>query len=310
MPMRFVHIINPYDPGSSEKSQRILEFTFNSLKNAVRQSDENVSVKLVTSQFASDRPFIPEGFTITSDLTRSLSDVAGFPVKKRLPLMSDVLDKLQQFPDADFYIYSNMDIAPVPGFYNSVAEILKARRSDALIINRRRVSENLWNEKPEIIFAEPGLPHPGYDCFVFSREILAKLEFGNATPGVPGIGFLFAHNLFLAAASCVVLADVRLTYHVGLEVVKEWADKNVVEFQRNEILKFLRKHKNEFRIQNFPGYNLPFFTRHFRWLMNPLFLYPMMLRLDMKSCFDGRKIIHPEKEEAALLKWKSNQLRS
>jgi hypothetical protein len=305
MPLRFVHLINPYDPGSSGNGRRIQEITFAALKRAADEAKDNVSVTLATAQYASDRAIIPTGFTLTPDLTRSLDDVAGFPAGRRLPLMTDVLDSLRNFPDADYYIFSNMDIAPMPYFYNAVSAILEKNGSDALLINRRRISEKFLNEPIETMYAEAGLPHPGYDCFVFRRELLERFEFGNITPGVPGIGFLFAHNLFFATSSCTLLADKHLTFHVGLEIVRPWADARVTAFQRNEIMKFMQRHKSDFRIQNFPGYHLPFFKRHFRWLMNPLFHYPLMLQLDLPHLFDGREIVRPEKGDTAWQEWKA-----
>ncbi len=307
MPLRFVHLINPFDPGSSGNGRRIQEITFNALKRAVRETNGGIAVTLATAQYASDRTIIPEGFTPAPDLTRTLHDVAGFPVKRRLPLMADVMASLRHFPEADFYVYSNMDIAVLPYFYTTVAAMLEKTGNDALIINRRRISEALLNEQPEILFAEAGLPHPGYDCFVFRKTLLEKLEFGNTSPGVPGIGFLFAHNLFLATASCAVLTDKHLTFHVGLDIVRPWAEQEVVRFQRSEIRQFLRRHKKEFRVEHFPGYHLPFLRRHFRWLMNPLFHYPLMLQLDLPRLFDGRKIIRAEKGDNAWQEWKARR---
>ncbi|HTL82855.1 MAG TPA: hypothetical protein VL651_14175 [Bacteroidia bacterium] len=298
--MRFVHIVNPFDPGPSEKEKRLQKLTFDALFNAAKTAEGIDEVKICAAYFKEDETAFPIEIIRVKQLERSLSDVSGIAMKKKLPLMADILDGLKKFPEADYYIYTNMDIIPAPQFYSAIAQILKVEKHQALIINRRRVEESLL-DSPEKIFTQDGLPHPGYDCFVFHRSLLDQLEFGNAAVGVPGIGFLFAHNLFLRTDSCAVLTDKHLTYHLGMEIVKPWTEKSVVEYQYDIIRNFLKKHRNEFTVKNFPGYTLPFFKRHYRWLMSPLFSYPMMFRLDMRGLFDGRTI---QQKEDAGFSWK------
>jgi hypothetical protein len=294
--LKFAHIINPFDSKNSSTGAKVQAITAECMRRAAREYGEN-NVTLVSAQYEEDLEVVPEGFVKTENLTRSLKEISGIPSSKKLPLIGDIAGKLAQFTDADFFIYTNTDISPLPVFYSAVSSILEKTGCDALIINRRRIREELMDRPLEELFLEKGESHPGYDCFVFRKELLSKFDFGNVAVGIPGIGFLFAHNLFLHAHSCKVLYNEHLTFHLGMEIVKPWSSKEEVKFQHAEIRAFLKKNKSRFQISKFPGYHLPFFKRHYFWLMNPLFHYPMMFRLDMKKLWDGRKIIRDEEKE-------------
>lgn len=304
MQKQFTHIVNPYSLASGAPD-RIQQTTFRALIHAAASTQHKVV--LASAQFRKDRAVVPAGFVVTSDLTRSVRDVAPLPHAKELPLLADVLGKTAEIPDTEFVIYSNMDIIPVPGFYDGIAALLEKLKCDALIVNRRRVSADLADQ-PELLFLESGLPHPGYDCFVFRKELLSELTLKNCCLGAPGMGFLFAHNLFLYADKCCVVSDKHLTFHLGFDIVGEWSGAEVAKHQRSEIMKFLDENRGNFKINKFPGYNLPFFKRHFRWLMNPLFDYALMFRLDLKNLFDGRVIVHPEKKDSWWQEWKSSRI--
>ncbi len=303
MSLRFVHIVNPYGQKNGELDP-VQKLTISMLKRAASSTSHNV--KLLSAQFGKDRSIVPDGFEATIDLTRSLRDVSANNHAPELPLLADILERANQH-DCDFVIWSNMDIVPVPQFYNGVAAILEKEKCDALIVNRRRVSASLINN-PDLLLTETGLPHPGYDCFIVRKDLIAKLKLGNVCVGAPGVGFMFAHNLFLAAEKCVVVTDKYLTLHAGFEIINEWKGREAEAFQKSEVRKFLKENRKNFRIQNFPGYHLPFFRRHFKWLMNPLFIYPMMFSLDMKNLFDGRKIVHTEKKDTWWQEWKSSRI--
>jgi len=303
MPLRFVHIVNPYclKNGDLDPVQKL---TLDMLKRAAGATSHNVA--LLSAQFEKDRKIVPEGFGVTNDLTRSLRDVCGITDAPELPLLADILERTSGV-DCDFVIWSNMDIIPVPEFYDGVAAILEKEQCDALIVNRRRVSASLVNN-PDLLLSETGLPHPGYDCFIMRKSLTSKLKLGNICVGAPGIGFMLAHNLFLITDKCVVNANKHLTLHAGYEIISGWKGTEAALFQENEIRRFLRENRGNFHIRNFPGYHFPFFRRHFKWLMNPLFNYPMMFSMDLKNLFDGRKIVRAEKKDSAWQEWKSSRI--
>lgn len=305
MRLHFAHIVNPYSTANGELDS-IQRLTLTMMRRAAASTKHEV--KLLTAQFSSDRHLIPDGFSPTYDLDRALPEVLHQQKSiPRLPLLADILERAVENTDAEYIIYSNMDIVPVPEFYGGVAALIEKNKCDALIINRRRVDPSLVSD-PDLFIAETGEPHPGYDCFIFHRSLLSSLTLGQVCVGSPGIGFMFAHNLFLFANKCVVSANKHLTLHAGFEIVQKWKGKEAMAFQMKEIRKFINANKNYFSIEKFPGYNFPFFKRHFRWLMNPLFHYPMMFRLDMKKLFDGRSIIHPVKKDSWWQEWKSSRI--
>lgn len=302
--MQFTHIVNPYS-ASADGLDPIQKTTLQSLILASRSTDHKVT--LLSAQFTSDRSIVPEGIALTSDLSRSIRDVAGLSGAKELPFLADVLSRSVEVPETEFVIYSNMDIIPGPSFYNAIGALIREQKCDALIVNRRRISATLIDQ-PELLFTETGLPHPGYDCFVFKKELLPLMSLGNCCVGAPGVGFLLAHNLFLLANKCVVVSNKQLTFHLGYDIISEWSGTEVAQHQRVEIRKFLREKKGLFRIEKFPGYNLPFFRRHFKWLLNPLFDYRMMFFLDLKAIFDGRVIKRNEKKDSRWQEWKSSRI--
>lgn len=304
MRVHFAHIVNPYSirQGEADPVQRL---TLTMLLRAATTTRHHVD--LLTAQFRKDKHVVPEGFRQTHDLDRSLRDVSGISSAPELPLLSDILERAAEHSEAEYIIYSNMDIVPVPHFYDGVAALLNKHKCSALIINRRRVDASLMSN-PDLLIAESGLPHPGYDCFVFRKDLLPQLTLGNICVGAPGVGFMFAHNLFLFASKCVVTANKHLTLHAGYEIVQKWKGPAVENYQRQEIRKFLATSGKYFSIDKFPGYNFPFFRRHFRWLMNPLFHYPLMFRLDMKKLFDGRTIVRPAEKDSWWMEWKSSRI--
>ena len=95
---------------------------------------------------------IPDGFVRTADLERSVMDVGTFETYRRLPLLTDLLARAHESSEADWLIFTNVDISPMPYFYVAVSEWL-ARGHDALVINRRTISGE-WGEVDDIPLAE------------------------------------------------------------------------------------------------------------------------------------------------------------
>lgn len=296
MSMRFAHVVNPY--GINGKLDAVQTLTLSMLEKASKNT--TCVVRLLSAQFGKDRAIIPPAFHLTDDLTGSVGEKPG------LPLLREILDRANN-SDCDYVIWSNMDIVPVPRFYDGVQAILQRENCDALIINRRRVSSELINN-PELLLNETGKPHPGYDCFIIRKELLRKMKLGNVCVGAPGVGFMLAHNLFLFAEKCVVYSDKHLTLHAGMKIVQHWKGAAIAAQQRKEIVAFLRENRSRFDIRKFPGYNLGIFRRHWKWLLNPLFHYPLMFSLDMKALFDGRKIKTSDERDTWWQEWKSSRI--
>ena len=212
--LSIAHIINPVDIGSQSDLFIAQPITFETMRRAKAYAEGQVEVELYTTQYPEDHDILPDGFTILPDMTRSALDIAQFNVPRKLPLLKDILDRMYEASDADYFIYTNVDIALMPNFYVSVAKMLEEH--DALVINRRTIS-NQYSQPDEIplMYALAGNQHQGWDCFVFRRELYPQIEFGTSFIGIIHIGLLFYANLLALADSFCEHKDMHLTFHIG-----------------------------------------------------------------------------------------------
>jgi len=212
--VRVAHIINPVILKGSDLTVA-QPLTFESMRIAAEYAAPAVDVELISTQFPEDREIVPAFFTVAPDLERSALDVGSFAVPRKLPLIGDILDRMREAaPDADTYIYTNVDIGLVPHFYSTVAALMQDH--DALVINRRTIpaEPNTVDDLP-LIYAAVGERHPGYDGFVVSSELFRKIELGRILIGVPWIGTALLANLACHAERLSVLRDAHLTFHLG-----------------------------------------------------------------------------------------------
>jgi hypothetical protein len=277
--MRINHIINPY--GSSDID--IQSITFTSMLVAQKQANEAVKVSLFSTQFEEDQAHIHAGFIALSSLTKSVLDVNPNLSGRPLPLIADILEKLREAPDADYYIYTNTDIGLMPFFYDAVHQyILKGH--DAVVINRRRISKKhtTINELP-FMYADLGKSHPGFDCFVFKKELLEKFMFGNICVGIPFIEVCFIHNIVAYAVNPLFVSDAHLTFHIGMEVMPK-RNRDYYWHNRNEffahIYPVLKPH---FTWSKFPYAALSFPKRALKWILNPSLFTRNYMELEGKS---------------------------
>ncbi|MEM7105965.1 MAG: hypothetical protein AAF502_22710 [Bacteroidota bacterium] len=280
--MKIAHIINPVKAKKGSDLFKAQPITFESMRLAQNAASEIVDVKLYTTQFPEDRTIIPTYFEVLPDLERSVLDVRDFQNRKKYPLIGDIINQIYQFSDGDYLVFTNVDIILSSDFYIQVYEKLNEGH-DALIINRRRIPDifNSPSHLPEI-FKLSGKSHPGFDCFVFKRDLVTNMRFGKICVGVPFIGVTLAHNLFAFAESPKLLDAVQLTYHIGMKIMPS-RDKSYYWHNRKEFNNirdtYLRKH---FDINKFPYAHLPFPLRYLKWALNPsLFVY-MNFKLDLK----------------------------
>ena len=141
-------------------------------------------------------------------LKRSVQDFVP-DTSRKLPLIQEVLSRAEENVEGDFLVYTNLDIILTPHFYSSVVYYLN-QGHDALVINRQRVSQALENiEDLPAVFAEKGMIHPGFDCFVFKRDLLEKIDMGNICLGIPFIGGWARPLGFFAVKKSVVSWKLR-----------------------------------------------------------------------------------------------------
>lgn len=223
------HAVNPVMVGQSSDLFAAQPITFESMRVAKILAGDDLSVGLYSVQFSEDVPIIPEFIIETPNLTRSVASLSDFNGKRKLPLLADILDRLYAATDAEYLIYTNVDIALMPQFYLCVSSIINSG-FDAFTINRRTISGHFKSitELPQM-YSTIGSPHLGHDCFVFKRDLLRKFELANVCIGINWVGAVLLANLMVHAKKFMLFQDVHLTFHIGDEMT--WKDERNEEYR-------------------------------------------------------------------------------
>jgi hypothetical protein len=138
---------------------------------------------------------------------------------KPLPRVADILLNLYESSEADFFIYTNLDIGLYPDFYLKVSDLI-LDGYDAFCINRRDLAKSykgvlLDDEKLELAFTIDGEAHPGIDCFVFKREMVPSLSLGNVYVGFPPVGEVLKTQIESNSKKFLWVKDQQYTFHLG-----------------------------------------------------------------------------------------------
>jgi hypothetical protein len=173
--IKIAHIINPVKVTESSDLYNAQPITFKSIIDAKQYAATNIQIVLYTTQFEEDRDIIPTGFKLLSNLTKSILDINPNFKGKKLPLIKDIFEKFNEVEDVDYLIYTNVDIALMPYFYDLVIDYINDGH-DAIIINRRRLSKHYSSPNElHLMYADLGKSHPGFDCFIFKLLILLSV---------------------------------------------------------------------------------------------------------------------------------------
>ncbi|PSR13486.1 MAG: hypothetical protein DA408_10670 [Bacteroidetes bacterium] len=287
MTLAFSHLVNPVQVGPSSDLYVAQPITFQSMLRAQQEAARHaVEVNLLTTQYPEDHAVIPAYFQLTPDLERSVLDIRSFQRPRKLPLIGDIMSRLYHHSSSPYLIYTNVDIGLQPHFYCRVAELLTQTGCDALLINRRRLPASYVSpEELPRIYLDPGKPHPGFDCFVFHRDLYPRMRFAEICVGVPFIGVNLAHNLFAFANKCLLIDDEHLTFHLG-EVVMPQHDPEYYWHNRNCFRRIRDEHLwPHFDIRKFPYAELPVGQRYWKWAWNPSLFTFMNFRLTLRSYY-------------------------
>lgn len=212
---RFAHILNPFTPPSGSPFSWAQPITFESLRRAQAYAADLVDVELYTAQYAADRSIVPAYMACTEDLVRSAQDDPALPDTKKLPYIADILDRLYTTTSADFLIYTNVDIAVMEPFYVALDRLV-TRGYDAFDITRRTIPDHYRSpDQLQMMYAEVGTPHIGWDCFVFHRSLYPKLVLKNLFIGAPGFDTVLVESLRVHARRFEHFTRLHLTFHLG-----------------------------------------------------------------------------------------------
>lgn len=215
---RFAHVVHTYACPSGSKDEATQRFTFGALERAKCVARDSADVELISVHLAGDGDFPPPIFRKARELDRTVADVHGFAIARKLPLVFDILESgMEAAGDADFMIFTNVDICPMPHFYEFISRLLDLD-FDALLINRRVAGtfplEDRWRT---LLESDYGGPHPGFDCFVFPMEFGRHMVRSDACVGSEYVMRGLLYNLVASSKSMLILTDVHATYHIGAD---------------------------------------------------------------------------------------------
>ncbi|WP_203293150.1 hypothetical protein [Luteirhabdus pelagi] len=238
--IKLTHIINPVAIGPASDLYKAQPITFETMRRAKAFASPELAVKLVSVQYPEDHEIIPDYFTRCPDLERSVMDVGTFKKTRKLPLLQDILNAAKGAdPSADYIIYTNVDIALLPQFYDFVREELE-KGHDALVINRRTIHKAFDMDSLAQAYSAIGQKHPGFDCFIVPTSYIEKLRLGTICIGANWIGRTFYANLCAIAKNPKVITDAHATFHIGEDGA--WLTTDFSEFDyhnKNELYTIL-----------------------------------------------------------------------
>jgi hypothetical protein len=226
--IKIAHIINPFKCAEDNPSYLYYAqpITFRSMQ--VSQSEakkEDIGVDLYAINYPEDDEIIPDYFIKLPHLTRSTASEYSNITNKKLPFVKDILESLYRSSDADYFIFTNVDIGVQKNFYSKVHQIIKNNGFNSFTINRRDDIDKFNNGKRltendlDLIYAQKGKKHPGIDCFVFNRELVKKINVGNLFVGVPPWGTVMFNEL-KKQNKFFEYTNEFLTFHLGKD--KSW----------------------------------------------------------------------------------------
>lgn len=222
-PLRIAHVLNIFSCQEGTENRRVQEITLESIRRANRESGPGVEVQLFSAHFPEDIPAVPEYVRATANLDRSIRDLVECADKRKLPLIHDIIRRAYDATDADFLIYTNMDIAVYPGFYRFLEKSIR-KGIDALAINRAQIPRHVRGRDllvdaalDEILGIRNRRPHHGIDCVMFRREHFPEWPLSNICIGYPPIGQYLLENAESHAKRFVWFKDCLQTFHIGVD---------------------------------------------------------------------------------------------
>lgn len=286
---RVAHIVNPVKVSENSDLFTAQPITFETIINAKRQSKHTEKIQIYTTQFEEDREIIPAEFIQLSNLERSVLDVNKSLNGKKLPLIADILSKLRETEEHDYIIFTNMDIALMPHFYDAVFSLIE-KGHDALVINRRRLSHKYSKlEELPLMYSDLGKSHPGFDCFVFKASLLEEFILDEICVGISFLEATLVHNIFSFAENPLFMPDGHLTFHIGMDVLVS-RNNSFYRHNRNVFFKKIQpKLKPFFKLKKFPYNGLPLPKRALKWMLNPSLFTRNYLQMEGKNLFQRTK---------------------
>ena len=275
------HIINPFKANKSSDLFIAQPLTFQSILLAKEKANSFINVELLSAQFEEDKDFVPPQFRQTINLNQSVLDKHKFNIPIKYPLLIDILERLYNESNAEYLIYTNVDIGLYPDFYLKVNDFIN-EGYDAFIINRRRLSSK-YNEPSLLneLFKDSGKSHPGFDCFVFHRSLFPKLKLQGICIGVPFIEISFSQNLLALSKKFRLFDNEFITFHIGMEIYKKRAPKEYFNYNKNQFWKLVPELQSKMELKKFPYSNYLWPARLLKWALHPCIPIRLVFRIGL-----------------------------
>jgi len=241
--MKLAHIVNPVRVATTSELSIVQPITFETMRRARRYALGEVDVALYVTHYLEDRALAPPHFLHTPDLERSVLDIGRFQQPRKLPLLKDILQRLYEAAaDADYLIYTNVDIGVQPHFYVTVHHLIESGY-DAFVVNRRTINRG-YDQLSEIplMYASVGRLHRGWDCFIFRRTVFPEYDLDNVCIGAPRCGLALLANLQVHADAFGEFKRLHLTFHLGDD--RTWGSSSAADFAAHntrEVVALLRR---------------------------------------------------------------------
>jgi len=268
MAFKILHVLNSVAvPNETELgiAQRI---TFQTIRNALDFTINKENIDFLIATYEEDISTIPEFVKHTYILSRSMQDIYPTQKGKKLPFIRDILNASGDFL-CEYLLYTNIDISLMPSFYDALFIYIQ-KGHDAVVINRRRISGSYAQiDELPLMYAELGDSHPGFDCFLFKKELLVQFILSDICIGIPFLEAALVHNIAAFSKNPLYIMDAHLTFHIGREVLPP---VHQVYYQHNRMVFFKQiqpKIKHLYRLKKFPYSETRFPLRMLKWGLNP-----------------------------------------
>ena len=240
--MKIAHIVNVTEIDDSKKASYLhiaQPVTLKTMSMAKQKAAGIVDIDLVTIKHQDETVDIPDEFIHAPDIKKYaweyIPSLCNVTPHKPLPRLADILSGLNQTSDAEYFIYTNLDIGLYPDFYIEVRKMIEMG-VDACCINRIDLPKNyrgvtLDINAIDLILTAAGTKHPGIDSFVFKKDIVPALNLGNVYIGFPPVGMVLKTQIEMNSTNFYWVKDQTLTFHLGQD--KPWANTNSLYFQEN-----------------------------------------------------------------------------
>jgi hypothetical protein len=241
--MKIAHIINVTEINDSKKARYLhiaQPLTMMSMIVAQKMAKNIADVELFSVKHKDEKVSVPSKFSRAADLDKyaweHIEALKNLTHHRPLPRLKDIILSLYNSSDAEYFIYTNLDIGLYHHFYIKVMDMI-GKGHDAVFINRRDLPKEyedvlLDESKIELIFLVEGVKHPGIDCFFFKREIVPSLSLGNVYIGYPPVGQVLKTQIEINSKNCTWIKDERLTFHMGSD--RAWYNIKDSYIEENE----------------------------------------------------------------------------